>query len=70
MGLHPLSHNMLHRPSHTAHLQGEPSVFEREAASLKGKAGNQKNKAQVAGRDYEWDDFCQVQPCPGGNSCA
>lgn len=27
--------------------QGEPSVFEREAASLKGKAGNQKSKMQV-----------------------
>ncbi|PRW60864.1 SNF2 super family [Chlorella sorokiniana] len=40
--------------------QGEPSVFEREAASLKGKAGNQKSKMQVAGRDYEHDNFCQV----------
>lgn len=33
-------------------LQGEPSVFEREAAGLKGKAGNQKKMHQTAGRDY------------------
>lgn len=41
-------------------VQGEPSVFEREAASMKGKAGQRQSKIQVAGKDYEHQDFCQV----------
>lgn len=42
--------------------QGEPSVFEREAAALKGKAGNHKSKMQVR-RRVKWTGrsaFCQA----------
>ena len=45
-------------------MQGEPSVFEREAAAMKGKAGQLRSKIQVAGKDYEHQDFCQVSTAP------
>ena len=35
-------------------------MFEREAAAMKGKAGQRQSKVQVAGKDYEHQDFCQV----------
>lgn len=42
--------------------QGEPSVFEREAAGqgLKERCGKSRNKLQIAGRDYGHQDYCQV----------
>lgn len=53
--------------------QGEPSVFEREAASLKGKAGNQKSKMQVsatAAGQLSVTNFQTVAELPAGRWAA
>ncbi|KAL4421455.1 hypothetical protein ABPG75_010746 [Micractinium tetrahymenae] len=39
--------------------QGEPSVFDREAAG-RARPTPKKNKLLIAGRDYEHQDFCQI----------
>jgi hypothetical protein len=44
--------------------QGEPSVFQREAQGLRERCGKKKNNYQIAGRDYDHQDFCQASRHP------
>ena len=46
-------------------LQGEPSVYMREAKSAAPSAGSGRRKRQVAGVDYGHSELCQV--CLSGN---